>query len=142
MRSAVLVSFLLALIATGCVERKLWVRTEPEGASVLVNGKEIGKAPVAWPFEYYGTIIVEAELPGRERVQRTVKLKAPWYQYPVLDFITDVLWPFTIKDERHLELDLPEMGRLTPEQFDREIEKLTDSAGKLRDEAQGQDGDE
>ena len=142
MRSAVLVSFLLGLIATGCVERKLWVRTEPEGASVLVNGKEIGAAPIAWTFEHYGTIVVEAELPGRERVQRTVKLKPPWYQYPVLDFITDVLWPFTIKDERQLELVLPELGRLTPEQFDREIEKLTDSAGKLRDEAQGQDGDE
>ncbi|MFB3067409.1 MAG: PEGA domain-containing protein [Planctomycetota bacterium] len=140
MRIAVLVSFLFALTATGCVERRLWVRTEPEGASVLVNGKEIGKAPIAWPFEHYGTIVVEAEMPGRERVQRTIKLKAPWYQYPVLDFVADVLWPFTIKDEHYVDLDLPELGRLTPEQFDREIEKLTDSAGKLRDEAQGQDG--
>jgi len=100
------VGLFLALLAIGCVERKLFIRTEPEGAVVSVNGTEIGVSPVAWPFHHYGTVRVTLQLKGYETEQRIVKLKAPWYEYPVVDLFSDVVIPATIRDEHHVEVTM------------------------------------
>ena len=96
----------LAFLALGCVERKLHIRTEPEGAVIAVNGTEIGTSPVTWEFFHYGTIRVTARLKGYETQQKIVKLKAPWYEYPVIDLFSDVVVPTTIHDEHHLQVAL------------------------------------
>ncbi len=45
--STVVASATLALILTGCVERRYTIRSDPPGALVVVNGEEIGRAGVA-----------------------------------------------------------------------------------------------
>ena len=39
---------------SGCVERRYTIRTDPPGATVVVNGEEIGPSPASKSFIYYG----------------------------------------------------------------------------------------
>ncbi|MFQ5843688.1 MAG: PEGA domain-containing protein [Planctomycetota bacterium] len=128
------VAVLLALAAAGCVERRLLVRTVPAGAAVTVNGETLGASPAVWTFDHYGVAVVEAELAGHERVRRELRLRKPWYQLPVLDFVTDVLVPWRIVDERRVTLELATVAALTEERAARELDKLAGAASKLRRE--------
>ena len=137
-RASVKVLLFVLALATGCVERRLWVRTDPTGADVRINGREVGRSPVEWRFDHYGTVLVEAELPGHLPIQKKVKLKSPWYQKPVVDFFADVLLPATIKDNHEVELQLEQEKPLTAAQVNKEIRKLKAGARKARDEARKQ----
>lgn len=135
-RASVLVVFLL--LSTACVERRLMIRTEPAGAIVHVNGEEIGRSPVAWRFYHYGRILVETERPGYEPESRVFELRPPWYQYPVADFVSDVLVPSRIQDEHELELKL--VALTPPEEIDeaeveRRLAELTVAAASFRERA-------
>ena len=52
---ALVIMTLIALTATGCVRRRLTVRSNPPGASVYVDNQHIGKTPCSVDFTYYGT---------------------------------------------------------------------------------------
>jgi len=67
---------LLGVVALSCVERRLHIRTEPEGAMVQVNGREVGRSPATWTFSHYGEVRVTAYLDGHLPEQRIVRLKA------------------------------------------------------------------
>jgi hypothetical protein len=130
-------SVLVLLLLCACVERRLFVRTEPPGATVRVNGTEVGTSPVEWRFDHYGTVLVEAELRGHEPVQREHRLKKPLYQQPVLDFVTDVLWPGTIRDDHELQLELRPTPARTEEDVAREAKELEAAAKAMRGGAGG-----
>jgi len=106
---------LLAPLSTGCVERALVVRSDPPGAKVFVDGREIGTTPARLPFEHYGTrevmVRMEVREPGGDHtplapVTRMVELAAPWYQWFPIDLFSEFLWPGTIVDERVVEVAL------------------------------------
>jgi len=122
--------------AVGCTERRLWVRTEPPGAQVRVNGNDVGASPVAWRFDHYGTVLVEAELPGHVPVQRKVRLSPPWWQQPGADFFADVVVPAKLRDDHEVSFTLAPVREPTPEQLDREVRRLAARARKLRTEAE------
>ncbi len=96
----------VGLAAQGCVERQLVISTEPAGAELFLDGREVGRTepgkPVSVPFDSYGVRIVTARRPGFVPATRRVVLDPPWWQYPVVDFFTDILWPGTIEDRREL----------------------------------------
>ncbi|MBI2933811.1 MAG: PEGA domain-containing protein [Planctomycetes bacterium] len=102
---------LVPLILGGCVERLITVRSQPSGATVTVDGQRIGVTPCDVRYEFYGTRSVTLEKPGFLSISRTVELRAPWYQIFPLDFITDVLLPFAIRDSTELQFLLEEEGR-------------------------------
>ena len=129
-------ALVLLLFLAGCVERRLWVRTDPPGATVRINGAEVGTAPVSWRFDHYGTVLVEADLAGHQPVQKAFKLRTPWYQRPVVDFFADVLWPGKIKDDHELALHLEPERPLTPAEIEAGIEEVREGARKLRAEAE------
>lgn len=129
-------ALLLLLSLAGCVERRLWVRTDPPGAMVRINGADVGRAPVSWRFDHYGTVLVEAELDGHEPVQQAFKLRTPWYQVPVVDFFADVLWPGKIKDDHELALRLEPARPPTPAEIEAGIKKMREGARELRAEAE------
>lgn len=106
---------LLALLAA-CVERKLHIRTEPEGAMVKVNGREIGPSPVTWTFTQYGKVRVAAYLDGYLPEQRVVHLKTPWYEYPFVDFFSDIVVPAKIKDDHDVTIQLAPRPERTSEE--------------------------
>jgi hypothetical protein len=96
-----LYGLLLALCLAGCVEHKLLVRSEPPGATIFVDGREVGdtaEGPVEVPFDFYGTRVVTARKPGFVPARVEVELDPPWWQVFPLGFFTDVLWPGTIED--------------------------------------------
>ena len=126
--------FLLATM-TACVERRLWVRTDPKGAAVRINGRDVGRSPVGWRFDHYGTVLVEAELAGHEPIQKEVRLKSPWDQKPVIDFFADVLVPIRIRDDHEVKLQLEPSKPLTAAQVERAIRELRTAARKARAEA-------
>jgi len=133
---AFLVALLPALAA--CVERRLFVRTDPPGGEIKINGEVIGRAPTVWRFDHYGTVLVEAELAGHEPVQQAVKLSSPWYQKPVLDFFADVVVPARIHDDHEVELRLEPFRRLSPREVEREVAEVTRAADKLKKEAEAE----
>ena len=91
---------------SGCVRRRLTVRTTPPGAVVSVDNQIIGTSPAASSFTYYGTREIRVEKDGfrTEAIKR--RLNPPWYEAPVLDFISESLWPWEIRDERLIDVQL------------------------------------
>ncbi|RME76768.1 MAG: PEGA domain-containing protein [Planctomycetota bacterium] len=123
--------FVAALVvASGCIERRLWVRTEPAGAHVLLDGVSVGRSPVQVPFSFYGTRRLDVRAPGYRAVTRTLRLRAPWYAWPGLDLVTEVLWPWTILDRKEVHITL-EPSRPAPLEPLVERAETTRAAGRL-----------
>jgi hypothetical protein len=115
-------------LATGCVRRRLTVRSNPPGAQVFVDDQEIGSTPCSASFVYYGTRSITVIKDGYRTEKIFQKLNPPWYQIPPLDFFSENLSPLETRDERIVDLQLvPE--EIVPQQ------KLLDRAQALRDGA-------
>lgn len=93
----------IILLSSGCVRRRLMVRTDPPGALVSVDNQVIGNSPAASPFVYYGTREIRVERDGYETQTLRHKINPPWYQLPGIDFIAETLWPFELRDERVID---------------------------------------
>ena len=122
----ILTSFALCiLLQSGCVQRRILVRSNPEGALVTVDRQPIGHTPVAFPITFYGTREIQLEMDGFQTKKVKHRVDAPWYQIPPLDFITDNFWPREIRDDRVVDFEL------TPKTtVDENI--LLERAGQLR----------
>ncbi|MEZ6092572.1 MAG: PEGA domain-containing protein [Pirellulaceae bacterium] len=102
----VFLGFCILSMSSGCVRRRLLVRTDPPGALVSVDNQVIGNSPAASPFVYYGTREIRVERDGFETQTIRHKINPPWYQLPGIDFITETLWPFELRDERVIDTKL------------------------------------
>lgn len=100
MRRLIVIIFLL-LPLTGCVSRRLMVRSNPPGALVELDGKRIGYTPVSVDFTYYATRDIRVSKVGYETATELQPLKPPWYQVPPLDFVSDNFLPFNQVTDRH-----------------------------------------
>ena len=89
---------LVAVILAGCVERRLTINTNPQGAMVILNDQEIGTSPVTVPFNWYGDYWVRATKDGYETLNTHRQLKAPLHDYPTFDFVAQILYPGRIVD--------------------------------------------
>lgn len=96
----------LLLGCCGCVERKLLLRSEPTGANVTVNGKDIGMTPADVPFITYGDYDIVASAPGYQRLRVVEPVAPPWWETIFLDFIVENVWPGTITDAQSIQLTL------------------------------------
>ena len=99
---------ILAFSQTGCVERKLTINTEPQGALVALNDEEIGISPVTVEFNWYGDYKVRLIKDGYGIVNTHRKLDAPRHDGFPLDFFYEVLWPGLVVDEYEWEFTLAE----------------------------------
>ena len=89
---------LVIALGMGCVERKLILRSDPDGARVYIDGNPKGKTPVEVPFDFYGTREILLRKRGFQTVRREVDLEAPFYAWFPLDFICENLIPYTFRD--------------------------------------------
>ena len=113
----------------GCMFRRMTVRSDPPGALVMVDGKEVGYTPCSVPFTYYGTREITLVKPGYESLTTLQRVDAPWYQYFPIDFVTDNFTPTKITDRREFHYHLqPQQVVPTNELYDR--------ARSLRSESQ------
>jgi hypothetical protein len=122
-----LISVLLLPLA-GCVRRRLTVRSAPAGATVYIGDEPIGQTPVSTPFVYYGTREIQLVKDGFETLTVKQRFDPPWYEYPVLDFFSENLWPWEIRDERVVDF------QMIPQQIV-PTERLLENGQQLRDAA-------
>ena len=106
-----------ALLLAGCVERKLTINTEPEGALVILNDEQIGNSPVTVAFNWYGDYGVRASKEGYQTLQTHRELKAPWHDWFPLDFFAQVLYPGRIVDHYEWTFELAPRQTLTREEL-------------------------
>src|SRR5262249_48875453 len=117
----------IALSATGCVRRRLNVRTNPPGALVYVDNQQIGTTPCSVDFTYYGTREIRLVKPGFETLTVNQPIPTPWYQIPPIDFASEILVPTQIYDHRTVAFNLqPQI--IVP------TDQLIDRANQLRQE--------
>lgn len=130
-RGFLLVAGLVASFSlTGCVERLIAIHSDPPGAAVYLDGEKVGTTPCEVPYTWYGTRMVVLELRGFTLVREEVVLSPPWWQLIPIDFITDVLIPFTLRDRLSVSYTL-DPAPVSPE----EVHTVLERADELRKKA-------
>jgi hypothetical protein len=127
---------LLVLIAcsfSGCMHRRLTIRSEPPGAAVAVDGVEVGYTPTSIDYTYYATREITLTKEGYQTLTVPLKLATPCYQNFPLDFITDNFALTKINDRREVNY------ALQPENIE-PTESVENRANNLRSEAMRTDG--
>lgn len=100
MRKWILLIAVLAasLLLSSCVERKLTINTEPQGAIVVLNDEEIGTSPVTTSFEWYGDYNVRISKEGFQTLKTHCDLKRPLHDRFPFDFFANCVNPKKIVD--------------------------------------------
>ena len=115
----------------GCVQRRMTIRSSPPGALVYVDDYQIGTTPVSTDFIYYGTRKIRLVKDGYETLTVRQPFPIPWYEIFPLDFVTENLWPWEIRDERVVDLAMSNTVSIPPESVVARAEQARLSAGSL-----------
>jgi len=117
--------------ANGCVRRRMTINSNPAGAVVYVDDRDIGKTPVSTPFTYYGTREIQLVKDGYETLTVQQRFPPQWYQIPPLDFFSENLWPWELRDERIVNLEMAPQENVSTDEILRRGENLrqTSTAG-------------
>ena len=94
------------LLQSGCVHRRVTINSNPSGALVRVDGKDIGYTPASLDYTWAGTREVQLLKDGFETQTQLIDIEAPWYQKFPLDFISDNLLGTHIRDHRRFDLQM------------------------------------
>jgi hypothetical protein len=121
---ALAVMILVGLASAGCVRRTLIIETEPQGALVFLNDEEIGRSPVQTDFLWYGDYDIVARREGYQTLHTHERINAPWYQLPVVDFFTELLYPGRIHDQRLMSFALESESLPTTEELLENAEQM------------------
>lgn len=120
------VGLVLCLCHTGCVQRRMTIRSNPPGALVYVDDQPtpIGTTPVSHDFIYYGTRKIRLIKDGYETLTVMQPIRAPWYQYLPFDFVAENFVPGQIRDQRTMEFQLRPQSIVPTEQLLSRAEEL------------------
>lgn len=128
-------AFLLLAVVflSGCngVRRRLTITSNPEGATVYLNDREIGQTPISQNIVYSGTYKIRLAKEGMETKTVMHDVRTPWYLWPGVDFISENLVPGEIRDNQSCHVDLSGK-RVIPDN------ELYESAVAMRSEAHNQ----
>jgi hypothetical protein len=102
----VAICLLIASTQAGCVQRRLTIRSDPPGALVYVDNMEIGTTPCSTYFTYYGSRKIQLVKDGYETLTVQHRFWPPLYEIPPIDFVSENIVPFEIRDERLLNFKL------------------------------------
>ena len=112
------------LLVSGCLERKLTINTEPQGALIILNDEEIGVSPVTASFEWYGDYNVRISKEGFETLKTHRELKGPWYDYFPFDFFAQIVNPEQIVDSYEWTFALTQQRQPSREELIQNARKL------------------
>jgi hypothetical protein len=119
-------ALLLAGLSTGCVSRSYVISSDPPGALVYRNGEPLDQTtPANESFVYYGTYHFTLIKEGYETLQVDQKIPLPWYEFPGLDFFSENLWPFKVRDVHRFHYQLQPLQQVRPDE-------VLERAGDLR----------
>src|SRR5262249_3082859 len=88
----------VALALTGCVERRMLIVSDPPGATVFVNGENVGLSPASVPFTYNGKYDVTLVRDGYQTKTYEAVVPRRWFEFFPIDFGAEVLYPGHIQD--------------------------------------------
>jgi len=111
------------VIFAGCVERRLTINTQPQGALVVLNDEEIGASPVTVPFNWYGDYNVRISKEGFQTLKTHRELKAPWYDAFPFDFFA-MLNPQRTVDSYEWTFDLAPLQQPSREELIQKADTL------------------
>jgi hypothetical protein len=126
----------------GCAERTVFITSEPAGALVWVNDKELGRTPLSSEFTYYGTYDVRLRLEGYEPLRTSAEADTPIYEFPPLDLAseavpggveTKVRWHFVMEPS----LESTMQGEALSTEV---IRRAQEMAGRTNNESTGTSG--
>ena len=119
------VAILFCLCSSGCVRRRMTIRSYPPGAQVFVDNEEIGTTPCSTSYVYYGKRNIMVVKDGYKTETLVHEFTVPWYEYVPLDFINENLNPREIRDESTIDVNLTPQENVPPE-------KLLERANSMR----------
>ena len=100
----------------GCVQRKIKINSQPEGALVYLNDQEVGRTPLTINFTWYGVYDVRLTKEGYQPLWTTAKAEAPFWENPPFDLFAEAVpnakvvidWNFELEktEAKHLDVDL------------------------------------
>ncbi len=110
-QSGMAIVALALMLSAGCVEREMLITSDPEGVKVTVNQTWVGKTPFKMKFMHYGVYDIRLEQPGYYPMQVKEPVKAPAYQQPGLDLVSEALVPAKLKDFRELHYKMEKIEK-------------------------------
>jgi hypothetical protein len=119
-----LLGLLLCTCQSGCVERRMTVRSNPPGALLYVDDYPVGETPISTNFTYYGTRKIRLVKDGYETLTVMQSIPTPWYEYVPLDFVAENFVPGQIRDQHCLDFQLKPQMVVPPEQLLSRAEEL------------------
>lgn len=134
------------LPASGCVKRTIRITSNPTGALVWLNDREVGRTPVDVDFVHYGTYDVRLVLDGHESQLTSGDAKVPLWDVVGFDFVAEVLpVQFESEVEWHYELEPrpadPEVERVQTIERARELRAvLGEPAAEGAEGVEGEEG--
>jgi hypothetical protein len=120
---------LLLTCETGCVRRRMTIRSNPPGAKVYVDDIEIGTTPVSTGFTYYASRKITLLKDGYRTETTYHRMLPTWYEIPGVDFFSENLYPGELRDERVVDFQLVPQENVP-------IDQLMNRANALRENAQ------
>jgi len=106
MRRAILAMLLFAAgAATGCVERRVFIESDPPGALIWMNDAQVGRTPVDVAILHHGEYDIRVEKDGYETLVTSARSTPAGWDFPPVDFFaeispgvsrSDTRWRFTL----------------------------------------------
>ena len=81
----------MLLSSTGCVRRTISITSDPAGALVILNDREVGRTPVEVDFTYYGTYDVRLHKEGFEPFAGSAEAAPPAWDTIPLDLASELI---------------------------------------------------
>ncbi len=75
----------------GCVERTISITSDPPGALVWLNDREVGRTPIEVEFLHYGKYDVRLRLNGYESMLTFGDANPPWWDGLGADFFAEIM---------------------------------------------------
>lgn len=115
--------------SAGCVQRRLVIKSQPEGALVTVDNQVVGQTPLSVPFVYSGTRQIRLEREGYQTVNVKERFRPKWYDTFPLSFFSNNFAMREIRDTRVLDFRLEPKANV-------EENQLLNRANELRKNSQ------
>jgi hypothetical protein len=91
----------------GCVERRIFITSDPPGALVHMNDVEVGRTPLEVDFVYFGKYDIRVEKDGYETLLTSAGVNLNVHDYPGVDLVAEA-WPHRFKSHARWHFTLEE----------------------------------
>lgn len=119
----IIMLIMMPLICCGCVQRRLIIRSIPEGAFVQIDGQSVGATPLSVPYTYSGTRDIKLERDGFKTINVQQRIEPKWYQTFPASLISENFAGREIRDERVLDFTMEPKSQV---QEDRLLDRAND----------------